>query len=84
MPSPLLRLGVFPLPRAPPVTRRPCLSLDRSPLLQRFMLIYLAALPLVLYDSSDWAAVPVTAVIAFLLLGIEVGLHGHGRDQGAV
>ncbi len=39
------------------------------------MLIYLAALPLVLYDSSDWAAVPVTAVIAFLLLGIEVGLR---------
>ncbi|GIL65937.1 hypothetical protein Vafri_19565 [Volvox africanus] len=37
----------------------------------RFMLIYLAALPLALYDSCDWAAVPVTLVIAFLLLGIE-------------
>ncbi|GIL91078.1 hypothetical protein Vretimale_9508 [Volvox reticuliferus] len=37
----------------------------------RFMLIYLAALPLALYDSCDWIAVPVTLVIAFLLLGIE-------------
>ncbi|KXZ55241.1 hypothetical protein GPECTOR_3g381 [Gonium pectorale] len=37
----------------------------------RFMLIYLSALPLALYDSCDWAVIPVTAVIAFLLLGIE-------------
>ncbi|EFJ44936.1 hypothetical protein VOLCADRAFT_106175 [Volvox carteri f. nagariensis] len=37
----------------------------------RFMLIYLTALPLALYDSCDWAVVPVTLVIAFLLLGIE-------------
>ncbi|GFR39627.1 hypothetical protein Agub_g92, partial [Astrephomene gubernaculifera] len=37
----------------------------------RFMLIYLTALPLALYDSCEWAAVPVTGVVSFLLLGIE-------------
>ncbi|GLC59543.1 hypothetical protein PLESTB_001498600 [Pleodorina starrii] len=37
----------------------------------RFMLIYLGALPLALYESCDWAVVIVVLVIAFLLLGIE-------------
>ncbi|KAG2448552.1 hypothetical protein HYH02_006443 [Chlamydomonas schloesseri] len=37
----------------------------------RFMLLYLGALPVALYDSCDWATIPVTATISFLLLGIE-------------
>eukprot|EP00198_Chlamydomonas_reinhardtii_P000322 XP_001689657.1 predicted protein [Chlamydomonas reinhardtii] len=37
----------------------------------RFMLLYLAALPVALYDSCDWATIPVVATISFLLLGIE-------------
>lgn len=38
------------------------------------MLLYLAALPVALYDSCDWATIPVVATISFLLLGIEVGV----------
>ncbi|KAG2496138.1 hypothetical protein HYH03_005741 [Edaphochlamys debaryana] len=37
----------------------------------RFMLIYLTALPLALYDACNIWVIPVTATIAYLLLGIE-------------
>ncbi|KAG2444882.1 hypothetical protein HXX76_001620 [Chlamydomonas incerta] len=37
----------------------------------RFMLLYLGALPVALYDSCDWATIPVVCTISFLLLGIE-------------
>jgi hypothetical protein len=46
------------------------------------MLIYLAALPLALFDSCDWAAIPVTLVIAFLLLGIEVRQQLREDERG--
>jgi hypothetical protein len=42
----------------------------------RFLIIWLAFLPLALYPTWDWATVPVTTIIAFLLLGIdEIGVQ---------
>ncbi|KAG1661681.1 hypothetical protein FOA52_001958 [Chlamydomonas sp. UWO 241] len=37
----------------------------------RFMLIFLFAMPLTLWNSLQWLSVPVTVVVAFLLLGVE-------------
>eukprot|EP00798_Chlamydomonas_sp_ICE-L_P010151 gene10151-8054_t len=42
----------------------------------RFMLIWLTTLPLGLYSAFQWATIPVTGVIALLLLGIdEIGMQ---------
>ena len=41
----------------------------------RFMVIWLSALPLGLYESCSWGTIPLAVVIAFLLLGIdEIGV----------
>ncbi|KAI7836516.1 hypothetical protein COHA_009617 [Chlorella ohadii] len=41
----------------------------------RFLMIWLSLLPFTLWDTCHWATVPVTALVAFLLLGIkEVGV----------
>ncbi|KAL4514753.1 hypothetical protein Ndes2526B_g03917 [Nannochloris sp. 'desiccata'] len=37
----------------------------------RFMVIWLSALPLGLYESCGWATIPLAVVIGFLLLGID-------------
>ena len=37
----------------------------------RFLIIWLSFLPLALYPAWGWSTVPVTTMIAFLLLGIE-------------
>ena len=37
----------------------------------RFLIIWLSFLPLALYPLWGWSTVPVTTMIAFLLLGIE-------------
>lgn len=42
----------------------------------RFMVIWLSALPLGLYDTCGWATIPLSVVITFLLLGIdEIGVQ---------
>jgi putative membrane protein len=35
----------------------------------RFMVIWLTALPLGLYETCSWGTIPLAVVIAFLLLG---------------
>ncbi|KAI3424164.1 hypothetical protein D9Q98_009523 [Chlorella vulgaris] len=37
----------------------------------RFMMIWLTLLPFTLWDSCGWASVPLSSIVAFLLLGIE-------------
>ncbi|KAL4856957.1 hypothetical protein ACK3TF_002657 [Chlorella vulgaris] len=37
----------------------------------RFMMIWLTLLPFTLWDSCRWAALPITFIVSFLLLGIE-------------
>ena len=37
----------------------------------RFLVIWVAFLPFTLYNTCRWATVPISAIVAFLLLGIE-------------
>ena len=42
----------------------------------RFMLAWLMALPVAIWDTYSWVTIPMTAAIAFFLLGIEnIGEH---------
>jgi hypothetical protein len=71
--------GLFPPPPPPPDTRHT----------SRFLSLWLATLPFVLWNHIGWGIVPSTAVISFLLFGIdeiaiqlEVGAWGPGGGWG--
>lgn len=54
--------------------RRPHWLHDHAPAprhTSRYLLLYLSLAPLVMWETSGWATVPLTALVAFLLLGTE-------------